>query len=82
MDELNALSSLGFSMPSPVYLAGAILFGIVGMVACRRGKVDGNPLNWILGVALMFYPYAISETWLLYLIGVILCGIFYYLNYF
>lgn len=66
---------MGLSLPSPAYLLGAVLFGIYGYVAFRRGKkTANNPLKWI-GVALMLYPYAVSETWMLWGIGVALCAV-------
>ena len=74
MNELNALASLGLVLPSPAYLAGAILFGLIGYVAFRRGrKTSTASLTWT-GVALMLYPYAVSQTWLLWTVGVGLCG--------
>ena len=33
METLTALQSLGLELPSPAYIVGAILFGIVGMAA-------------------------------------------------
>ena len=74
MEELKALESMGFTLPSPAYLLGAVLFGIIGFAAYRYGKKAAlQPAKWI-GVALMVYPYAISETWLLYAVGVALCA--------
>jgi hypothetical protein len=74
MNELKNLEALGLVLPSPAYIAGAIVFGIAGLVAYRRGrKTQRPPLTWT-GVALMLYPYAISNTWLLWLVGVALCG--------
>jgi len=73
MDELKTLESLGFALPSPAYLAGALLFGIIGYAAYRYGKKASlGGFKWI-GVALMLYPYAISETWQLYAVGAGLC---------
>ena len=73
LNNLNTIESLGFTLPSPAYLAGAILFGILGYAAYRYGKkVSLQTFKWI-GVALMLYPYAISETWLLYVVGSALC---------
>jgi hypothetical protein len=73
MDELNTLQSFGFTLPGPAYIAGAILFGIIGYAAYRYGKKAGlNTPKWI-GIALMLYPYAVSETWLLYVVGGGLC---------
>lgn len=74
MDELKNLESLGLVLPSPAYIVGAILFGIVGYVAFRRGrKTSGSALTWT-GVALMVYPYAVPQTWLLWVVGAALCG--------
>jgi hypothetical protein len=73
MDELNTLQSLGFTLPSPAYIFGAVIFGFAGMAAYRLGKVTERPRTKWLGVALMLYPYAISGVWLLYVIGVALC---------
>lgn len=65
MNELNALASAGLVLPSPAYIAGAILFGLIGYVAFRRGrKTSTASLTWT-GVALMLYPYAVPQTWLL-----------------
>lgn len=77
MDELNTLQSLGLGLPSPAYLSGVILFSIAGYAAYRRGKkAELSKLKW-LGLALMLFPYVVSETWLLYLIGGGLCAALY-----
>jgi hypothetical protein len=79
MDELKTLESLGFTLPSPIYLVGAVIFSIIGYAAYRYGKKSklGGP-KWI-GIALMFYPYAISETWMLFVVGAGLCvGLYVY----
>lgn len=69
MNALDQLQSLGLVLPSPVYITGAILFGLLGWLSFRRGRKNQRPqLTWS-GVALMFYPYAVSQTWLLWLLG-------------
>lgn len=74
MDEIKTLETLGLVLPSPAYIVGAILFGIVGYLAYRRGRKASSPaLTWT-GVALMLYPYAVPQTWLLWLVGAGLCG--------
>ena len=74
MNELATLGSLGLDLPSPAYIVGAILFGIAGYMAFRRGRKAAKPeLTWT-GVALMVYPYAVSQTWLLWAVGAALCG--------
>lgn len=74
MDSLQALQSLGISLPSPAYIAGSVLFGLLGIAAYRHGKRAGRPRSKWLGVALMLYPYAIAQTWMLYLVGAALCA--------
>jgi hypothetical protein len=74
MDTVSQLQSMGLTLPTPAYLAGMFLFSLVGMVAWMAGKRAKKATTKWLGVALMFYPYAVSETWTLYLIGVVLCA--------
>ena len=74
MEELKTLELLGLEMPTPAYILGAILFGLAGYAAFRRGRKKSNPsLTWT-GVALMVYPYTIPQTWLLWVMGTALCG--------
>jgi hypothetical protein len=74
MNEIATLRSLGLSLPSPAYIFGAIVFGLLGIAAFRYGRKSGRPRTLWLGVALMVYPYAISSTWLLYAVGAALCA--------
>jgi apolipoprotein N-acyltransferase len=77
MDDLAALQAFGLELPTPAYIFGAIVFGLIGLVAFRHGRKIGRRRTLWLGVTLMIYPYAISRTWLLYAVGVALCaGIF------
>jgi ABC-type Fe3+-siderophore transport system permease subunit len=77
MNELKQLESLGLVLPSPAYIFGAILFGIIGWVAFRRGRKSSvSVLTWT-GVALMLYPYGVSEAWMLWLIGIALSALVY-----
>jgi apolipoprotein N-acyltransferase len=72
-NELDLLRELGFTLPSPAYIVGAIVFGLVGLAAYYDGKRHGRPRERWIGLALMLYPYAIGATWLLYLVGIALC---------
>ena len=73
MDELKTLESMGFTLPSPAYIFGVVLFGIIGFAAYRYGKkASVQAAKWI-GIVLMLYPYVISGTWLLYIVGIALC---------
>jgi hypothetical protein len=74
MDELKTLESLGVTLPTPAALFAMLLFSLIGYAAYRYGKRLELPIPKWLGVALMFYPYAVSETWMLYVVGVSLCA--------
>lgn len=79
MDELKTLESLGFTLPSPAYIFGAILFSLIGWVAYRYGKKSSLTRCKWLGITLMLYPYAITDTRLLYGVGFALCfGVYWY----
>lgn len=72
-DELDLIRTLGITLPSPAYIVGAILFGLIGIYAYYVGKHRERPRTKWLGVALMLYPYAVWNTWLLYIVGIALC---------
>ena len=75
---MGDLHSLGIELPTPAYLLGLLVFGIVGYVAFRRGRKTGRPpLVWA-GVATMLYPYVVPQTWLLWLIGAAATGCIYF----
>lgn len=79
MNDLKAVETFGLVLPTPSYLFGAILFGLLGFAAFRYGKKTSRPYVKWLGVALMLYPYAITQTWLLYAVGFLLCaGIYWF----
>ena len=74
MNELKTLQSRGLVLPRPAYILGAVVFGLVGYVAFRRGRKTAAPVLTWTGVALMVYPYAVPQTWLLWTVGVALCA--------
>jgi hypothetical protein len=67
-----------FILPSGAYLFGGVVFSAVGFVAWRYGKSTGRPITQWLGVALMFYPYLVPNTGVLYAVGAIFCAALYY----
>lgn len=77
-DTLSTLQSLGIELPSPAYIVGATLFGLLGLAAYRWGKHHERPGTRWLGIALMLYPYAVRPTWALYAVGLGLCGAIYF----
>ena len=67
------LRAFGIDIPTPLYIAGVLLFSLVGLAAWRHGKKAAKPRSKWLGLALMLYPYATPQTWLMYLVGSALC---------
>jgi apolipoprotein N-acyltransferase len=72
-EGLDTIGALGITLPSPAYIVGAILFGVLGLAAYYHGKRSGRTRSRWLGVALMLYPYVVWQTWLLYVVGAALC---------
>jgi len=64
-------------LPTPGNLFWAILFGAIGMGAFVFGKRRGLAKPMIIGVALMAYPYFISDGTLVFVIGAALCYLLY-----
>ena len=61
-------------MPTPAALFGSLIFGVIGLVAFRYGKKSALIVPMLLGLGLMIYPWFVSETWMLYVIGSALTG--------
>jgi hypothetical protein len=59
-------------MPSGAALFGSLMFGVIGLAAFLYGKKSVLIVPMVLGVALMVFPYFVSDTWLLYAIGLAL----------
>ena len=78
VEELAALQALGLELPSPAYIFGAIVFGLIGLAAFRYGRKRQRGTTLWLGVSLMVYPYVISRTWMLYAVGIALCAGIYF----
>jgi len=60
-------------MPSPAILFAALLFGLVGIIAFNYGRKNACWGPMVLGLALMTFPYFVSQTWAVYLVGTGLC---------
>ena len=78
MDTLHEMASLledlGIELPTPAYLIGILLFGVIGIVVFVLGRRRRRPrVKWV-GLALMLYPYVVWTTAPLYIVGVLLCG--------
>jgi hypothetical protein len=53
-------------------LFAQILFGAIGLAAFVYGKKQSSFKTMLLAVAIMGFPYVVSETWMLYAIGGVL----------
>lgn len=56
----------GFSMEG---IVASILFSIVGMAYTRMGKKNGPMSTMLFGIALMVFPYFVTETSNIVMIG-------------
>ena len=62
-------------MGSTAYLMWTVLFSSLGLGYFVYGKKQGRPVPLISGVALMCYPYFVSNTYLLAAIGAALSAL-------
>ena len=74
---------LGINLPQAGDFNGAkifawTIFGAIGFAVFLYGKKNQFFRTMIIGVALMVYPYFVSGTFLLYLIGIALTGALYF----
>jgi len=60
-------------MPSPAALFALILFGLIGTVALMYGKRMQEWKPMVIGAVMVIYPYFVSQTWRIYVIGCALC---------
>ena len=55
-----------------------IIFGAIGFAVFLYGKKSKLFRTMIIGIALMAYPYFISGTFFLYLVGIALIAVLYF----
>lgn len=53
-------------------LLGWLLFGAIGMIACAWGKMKELWQPWVLGIALMVFPYFVTGGIAMWAIGIVL----------
>lgn len=63
---------------SPSNLFAGLIFGSIGFVAFIYGKKIASFRPMVIGIVLMIYPYFISGTLFLYLIGIVLTASLYF----
>ena len=52
-----------------------LFFAAIGGIFLFLGRRDHDPLYLLVGVALMVYPYFVSNVWLIILVGVALSAL-------
>jgi hypothetical protein len=67
-------------MGSPAQILWGIIFGSVGLGYFIYGKKQRVFIPMICGFSLMVYPYFVSNTVLLVLIGLVLCALPYFIR--
>ena len=85
MDEqsLNTLmntygvSSSGFNFSWP-NIIGSMIFGIIGWYAFSHGRKEKAYKPLAIGLVLMVYPYFISNTFWMYVVGIVLTASLYF----
>jgi len=60
-------------MPTPAALFGLLLFGAIGFGTFLYGKRTAQWKPLVTGIGLMVYPYFVSQTWIMYAVGMLLC---------
>ena len=74
----NSLSSGSGGGINVASLIACFIFSSVGFVVFMYGKKMASWRPMIIGIALMVYPYFISNTIAVYLIGFALCAVLYF----
>ena len=68
-------SSVNFSFAN---IMAWLIFGILGMWAFNHGRKEKNYKILTIGVALMLYPYFVSSTVWLYILGIGISSLLYF----
>jgi membrane-bound ClpP family serine protease len=63
---------------NPVNMAAYTIFGAIGIAAFIYGKKKAFWRPMVIGIILMAYPYFLSGTLLIYLIGIVLTAALYF----
>jgi hypothetical protein len=66
---------------SPGALMVMIVFSLIGFLYFKRGKAVGPTSHMIYGIALMIYPYFISTTLPMLLVGLGIWALTYFLRF-
>ena len=83
--DANSISEMSRAMGLPqigdlsfAKIAAYLIFGTIGLVAFMYGKKNSAWRAIVIGIVLMVYPYFVSGTFALYLVGIILSAVLYF----
>ncbi len=68
-------------MDNPASLLWGVLFGSIGLGYFVYGKKQRRGIPLLSGVALMAFPYFVSNSFLIVLIGIVLMALPYFIKY-
>lgn len=57
-------------LPEPFALIGMVMFSLLGFWAVKEGRREANIKQLLLGIVLVGYSYILTETWLVWVIGI------------
>jgi surface polysaccharide O-acyltransferase-like enzyme len=63
----------GFALPSAANLFASVIFGLIGYAAFRYGRKIKSKNPVYIGLLLMLYTFAVTQTWAIYAVGIALC---------
>ena len=66
-------------MGNPASLLWGLLFGAIGMAYFVYGKKQGRGVPLLSGIALMAFPYFVTNSILIVLIGIVLMALPYFI---
>jgi hypothetical protein len=78
-EVLLSLDNLPFDLDISISaIIAGLLFSTIGYFIFRNGKKKQIRHNYWAGIVLMIYPYFVTSTLLLYIIGLGICGYVFY----
>ena len=68
-------------MDDTAWLLWGLIFGSIGLGYFIYGKKQKRGVPFASGIALMVFPYFVSNTYLIVIIGIVLLALPYYFRY-
>ena len=65
----------GWNWPN---IIGGLIFGLIGMIVLGHAKKERSPKLFCIAVVMLAFPYFVTNTVLIYAIGIGLCALLYF----